>query len=123
MTPLRMVCALAFLVMGSLVLSVALSEARADGKLDCGSTHVTVGHFRLGGPVRARDVSCRRARAVIHFALTHTRGNAPLGPSGWVCVRGGSPEVSRYAVTCRQRRGNGRAWLLNGEASAASLGA
>lgn len=93
--------------------SPLLTPADAARKVDCGSTHTTVGTERLGGLVKALHVSCRTARGVIHFALGHTSGNAPDGPRGWTCARGGSPEVSSFAIVCSKDGGNARAWLMN----------
>jgi hypothetical protein len=104
---------LASVCTGLILMTVAPGQADAVGRTGCGSTHAFVGGLRLGGPVRASDVSCREAKRVIHYALTHARGNAPLGPTGWICARGGSPRVSRIALACHRRNGKGRAWLLN----------
>ena len=102
------------LLVGVLLAMAVGSDAHAARKKACGSIHATVGGIRLGGPVRARLVPCGKARAVVRFALTHVSGNAPLGPMGWRCARGGSPEVTRFAFVCHELDGVGRAWLMNG---------
>lgn len=79
----------------------------------CGRVYLTLAGARSGGRVDALHVSCTPARRVIRYALTHHQGNSPLGPSGWNCARGGSPEVSRHAVECTRPRDSARARLLN----------
>lgn len=91
----------------------------ASKRKSCGTVHAKVVGVEVGGPVKARSVSCRRARAVVRYALTHSEGNAPLGPKGWQCARGGSPEVSRHAFVCTRVRGKGKAWLMNPVGAAA----
>ena len=115
-TTLRRTLMLAVPLALALILVVASSsEARASPGRACGSTYAKLGGQRVGGPVRARQVSCRTARSVIHFSLTHVSGNAPLGPRGWGCARATGRAVIRVAFICHQRHGEGRAWLMNGD--------
>jgi hypothetical protein len=77
----------------------------------CGSVHAEIAGATFGGRFDARGISCRKARVVARYALTHSIGNAPKGPRGWSCARGPSPDVSAIAFECWRR--TARVRLLN----------
>lgn len=106
---------LVVLAMIGAVLPVAIPPAmvHAAKARSCGSVFATVAGSRLGGRVEAVRTSCVQARRVIRYSLTHHSGNAPRGPAGWGCARGGSPEVTRVAIECTRRGSRTRARLVN----------
>jgi hypothetical protein len=73
------------------------SIASADAH-DCGSfraTSFTGSSAHIGVSVYAGPVSCRQARRVLRYAITHreAHGNSALGsPRGWACARG-APDI------------------------------
>jgi hypothetical protein len=82
-----------FLAIAILTLtSVALPSAAVAESRDCGAFRATSStgssaHVRVS--VYTGPVSCRQARRVLRYSITH---GSSTNPKGWICARGG-PDI------------------------------